>query len=108
MWIDASTVRLSEPFFYQSLQRVIAQRKCETAVTGLGAVLELSEQLPNCEPDGFIFHASRCGFDARLGNTLKSIALSTVCSRSSALFRNLGTLYTRSLAFPARDVADKS
>jgi hypothetical protein len=88
VWIDASSMRLSEPFFYQTLKRVIAQRKCETAVTGLAAVLELSEQLPNREPDGFIFHASRCG-STLVCNTLKSIALSTVVAEAQPISATL-------------------
>ena len=87
-WIDASTMRLSEPFFVQTLQRVTAERKCARVVTDLDAVIELSEQLTNCEPNGFIFHTSRCG-STLVCNALKSVPLTTIESEAQPISATL-------------------
>jgi hypothetical protein len=83
-WIDASNMRPSEPFFFQTIQRVTAERKCARVVTNLDAILELSEQLPDCEPDGFIFHTSRCG-STLVCNALKAAPLTTVVAEAQPI-----------------------
>ena len=87
-WVDASNMRPSEPFFAQTVQRITAERKCATIVTDLGAVVELSEQLSNCEPDGFIFHASRCG-STLVCNALKSVPLTTIVAEAQPISATL-------------------
>lgn len=83
-WIDASKMQLSEPFFDQTIQRVITEHKCARVVTDVQAVFELSEQLSNCEPDGFIFHASRCG-STLVCNALKSVPFTTVVAEAQPI-----------------------
>jgi hypothetical protein len=88
IWIDASNMRLSEPFFVQTLQRVTAERKCARVVTDLDAVIELAEQLPNREPDGFIFHTSRCG-STLVCNALKCLTLTTIVAEAQPISATL-------------------
>jgi hypothetical protein len=87
-WIDASNMRPLEPFFVQTVRRVTTAQNCAAVVTDLDAVVELSEQLSNCEPDGFIFHTSRCG-STLLCNALKSVALTTIVAEAQPISETL-------------------
>jgi hypothetical protein len=97
-WIDASNMRLSEPFFFQTLQRVTTERKCARVVTDLDAVIELAEQLPNREPDGFIFHTSRCG-STLVCNALKCLTQTTIVAEAQPISATLAP-YAPSTIWP--------
>jgi hypothetical protein len=87
-WMDAASMRLSEAFFAQTLRRLASERNCTRVVTDLDAVFELAEQLSNCEPDGFIFHTSRCG-STLVCNALNSVAMTTVLAEAAPVSETL-------------------
>lgn len=87
-WIDASDINLTEPFFEQTHRRLISEGKRARIVTDLKAVFELSEQLPSCQPDGFIFHTSRCG-STLVCNALKSLPLTAVVAEAQPISASL-------------------
>lgn len=61
-WCDLSDLTFSEPFFSQTLIRVGNEPVSRDLVTtGLGALAQIEAAAPGRDPDGFIFHLSRCG-----------------------------------------------
>lgn len=61
-WCDLSDLTFSEPFFSQTLIRVGNEPVSRDLVTtGLGALAQIEAVVPGRDPDGFIFHLSRCG-----------------------------------------------
>jgi hypothetical protein len=60
-WCDMSGERFSDPFFDQTVARLVEGGRGRPIVrTPLGALLELDEA-PSVEPCGLIFHVGRCG-----------------------------------------------
>lgn len=61
-WLDFEGVRLSEPFFQQTIERVRRERPAAAELfTDFEALIQLEKLVEVTRPDGFIFHASRCG-----------------------------------------------
>lgn len=61
-WCDLSDLNFSEPFFSQTLIRVGDDAVSrELVTTDLGALRQIDAVAPGPDPDGFIFHISRCG-----------------------------------------------
>ena len=61
-WCDLSDLTFSEPFFSQTLIRVGDEPVSrELVTTDLGALRQIDAVAPGRDPDGFIFHISRCG-----------------------------------------------
>ena len=61
-WCNLSDLTFSEPFFSQTLMRVGNEPVSrELVTTDLGALRQIDAVAPGRDPDGFIFHISRCG-----------------------------------------------
>lgn len=61
-WCDLSDLTFSEPFFSQTLVRVGDEPVSrELVTTDLAALRQIDAVAPGRDPDGFIFHISRCG-----------------------------------------------
>lgn len=60
-WMDFGTERLSEPFFFQTVQRLAQNRVTRITTSDVNELLGASEDLRTVRPKGFIFHISRCG-----------------------------------------------
>lgn len=61
-WLDFRGARLSEPFFEQTVRRVRGGRHgAAELLTDFEALIQLEKSADLLRPDGFIFHASRCG-----------------------------------------------
>lgn len=61
-WLDMSGVRLEEPFFEQTVERVRRERPGgEEWLTDFEALVQLERRSDAPRPDGFIFHSSRSG-----------------------------------------------
>ncbi len=61
-WCNLSDLTFSEPFFGQTLIRVGNEPVSrELVTTDLGALRQIDAVAPGRDPDGFIFHISRCG-----------------------------------------------
>lgn len=61
-WCDLSDLTFSEPFFSQTLIRVGDEPVSrELVTTDLAALRQIDAVAPGRDPDGFIFHISRCG-----------------------------------------------
>lgn len=62
-WLRLGTVRYTEPFFQQSIDRRLAAFAggAEQRDTGIEVLLEAHAAAPAPPPVGFVFHMSRCG-----------------------------------------------
>ncbi len=70
-WGDLRGVRFTDPFFQQTVERWAGGDPPSLLRTGLDALATL-DSAPSLDPDGLVFHLSRCG------STLLSRLLSTV------------------------------
>lgn len=61
-WLDVNGARLDEPFFEQTVARVKSERPdAPELFTDFDALIQFERVADAPEPDGFIFHSSRCG-----------------------------------------------
>jgi hypothetical protein len=61
-WLNMEGVRLAEPFFEQTVERVRRERPGGGELfTDFDALVQLEKLADAPRPDGFIFHSSRCG-----------------------------------------------
>lgn len=77
-WCDLSDLNFSEPFFSQTLIRVGDEPVSrELVTTDLAALRQIDAVAPGRDPDGFIFHISRCGSSlvAQLAAALDGVAV---------------------------------
>ena len=81
-WLDMTGVRLSEPFFHQTVDRVKAGRR--QRFTEFDVLLQLEQAVDNVPPTGFIFHSSRCG-STLLANACRVIDGAIVLSEPNAI-----------------------
>ena len=73
-WIDMSGVRLAEPFFQQTIDRLKARDpNREQLFTEFDTLVQLEKQFDSVPPSGFIFHSSRCG-STLLANACRALA----------------------------------
>lgn len=70
-WGDLRDVRFTDPFFQQTIERWAGDNPQPLMRTGLDALATL-DAAPSLDPDGLVFHLSRCG------STLISRLLATV------------------------------
>lgn len=97
-WIDFGEARLEEPFFHQTLYRLM-ERKPPAAeiLTGAKELLRRAMSTPGVTPAGIIFHVSRCG-STLLAAGLRRDPCVTVFAEAPPI----GSLLTQStLAFKA-------
>lgn len=83
LWMDLGDVSLTEPFFQQTVDRVRAERRAER-FTEFDTLLQLEKVFDSVEPNGFIFHSSRCG-STLLANVCRSLDDSIVLSEANAI-----------------------
>lgn len=82
-WMDLGDVSFTEPFFQQTVDRVRAEGRAER-FTEFDALLQFEKGLDSVEPDGFIFHSSRCG-STLLANVCRSLDDAIVLSEANAI-----------------------
>jgi hypothetical protein len=87
-----SDVRLTEPFFQQTVARAKAGGRREL-FTEFDVLLQLDKQLDSVQPTGFIFHSSRCG-STLVANACRSINNSIVLSEANAIDKLVARLIT--------------
>jgi hypothetical protein len=91
-WMEMSGVRLTEPFFQQTVERAKANGSSEL-FTEFDALLQLEKSLDSVEPTGFIFHSSRCG-STLLANACRAITNSIVLSEANAIDKLIARFIT--------------
>lgn len=82
-WMDLGDVSFTEPFFQQTVDRVRAEKRAER-FTEFDSLLQFEKDLDSVEPDGFIFHSSRCG-STLLANVCRSLDGAIVLSEANAI-----------------------
>ena len=93
-WMDMSGVRLTEPFFQQTVDRARAEDNHRGELfTEFDALLQLEKILDSVAPTGFIFHSSRCG-STLLANACRAIANSIVLSEANAIDKLIARFIT--------------
>jgi hypothetical protein len=90
-WCYAGDTRFEEPFFEQTIRRVLRDpaKRAACVQTPLATLEEVARQFPGLAPSGFIFHMSRCGstLAARLLGTLPGCAIVSEAPPIDALLR---------------------
>jgi hypothetical protein len=87
-WINLGDADFVEPFFFETINKHLAQpgktAESEILTTGPEVLCQLPQRATCLEPSGFIFHASRCG-STLLANALKAPADHLVLSEPRPL-----------------------
>jgi hypothetical protein len=84
-WLDMRGVRLSEPFFQQTVGRVRRERPGGAELfTDFDALIQLEKVVGGLRPDGFIFHSSRCG-STLISNACRELDGAVVVSEAASL-----------------------
>lgn len=84
-WLDMRGVRLSEPFFEQTIARVRAERRDGgELLTDFDALIQVEPSVETLRPDGLIFHASRCG-STLVSNACRALDGAAVISESATV-----------------------
>jgi hypothetical protein len=85
LWINLGDALYDEPFFDQTIERVIGNNPGPSGLTtGLDALTSFSKTRSSIRPTGFIFHMSRCG-STLVSNAFKRIGGSVVVSEASPM-----------------------
>lgn len=92
-WIDFSDVVLSEPFFHETVARIVSNQKAVEVLTGLEALLQLEKISDSLSPSGFIFHSSRCG-STLLANACRALEGSIVVSEAQSIDKLISRFFT--------------
>ncbi len=92
LWMEMSGVRLTEPFFEQTVERAKRVNRAER-FTEFDVVLQLEKQLDSVPPTGFIFHSSRCG-STLVANACRAISGSIVLSEANAIDKLIARFIT--------------
>lgn len=94
-WMDMRGVRLAEPFFHQTIERVRRERQGSAElVTDIDALLQFEKIAGGVRPTGFIFHASRCG-STLVSNACAAVRDTLVFSEPYVVDKLLGQFFTR-------------
>ena len=84
-WMDMRGVKLSEPFFQQTVERLRAELRARPEIfTEFDALIQLEKISDSLKPSGFIFHSSRCG-STLVANACKALENSIVISEAYAI-----------------------
>jgi hypothetical protein len=85
-WLDMHDVRLSEPFFQETVDRFrLEHSEREARFTEFHLLPQLGKSFASSiRPSGFVFHSSRCG-STLLANAGRSISGSIVISEANAI-----------------------
>ena len=92
MWMEMSGIRLTEPFFQQTVERARKENRAER-FTEFDVLLQLEKQLESVEPTGFIFHSSRCG-STLVANACRAVSNSIVLSEANAIDKLIARFIT--------------
>ena len=89
-WMDMQGVKLSEPFFQQTVERLRAELPARPEIfTEFDALIQLEKISDSLKPSGFIFHSSRCGSTV-VANACKALDNSIVISEACAIDKLVG------------------
>lgn len=95
-WMDMRGVRLAEPFFHQTVERLRREFPARAEiVTDIEALLQFEKIACAVKPTGFVFHASRCG-STLVSNACAAVRGTLVFSEPYVVDKLLGQLLTRS------------
>lgn len=84
-WMNMEGVRLTEPFFQQTVDRARSENpKRGERFTEFETLVQLEKVLDSVQPTGFIFHSSRCG-STLVANACRALADSIVLSEANAV-----------------------
>jgi hypothetical protein len=84
-WLDFRGADLTEPFFHQTVDRILRSRSDAGLVkSDLNELIGFENQVNSLQPALFIFHLSRCG-STLISNALKSIRNAIVISEPQAI-----------------------
>jgi hypothetical protein len=93
-WMDMRGVKLSEPFFQQTVERLRAELPTRQEIfTEFDALVQLEKISDSLRPSGFIFHSSRCG-STLVANAFKALGNSIVISEAYAIDKLVGRFST--------------
>jgi hypothetical protein len=93
-WMNMAEVRLTEPFFEQTVHRLRSQApKPEERFTEFDALVQLEKIFDSVAPSGFIFHSSRCG-STLLANACRAIDDAIVLSEPPAVDKLMARFIT--------------
>jgi len=93
-WMNMADVRLTEPFFEQTVHRLQSQDpKPEERFTEFDALVQLEKTFDSVAPTGFIFHSSRCG-STLLANACRAIEGAIVLSEPPAVDKLIARFIT--------------
>ena len=97
-WLDMRDVALSEPFFFQTVERVRLERPLVREIfTGYDVLIRSEKLFAALRPSGFIFHSSRSGSTV-ITNTLKALERVLTLSEPDVVDKLVSRFFT--------DVAD--
>lgn len=91
-WMDLSGVKLTEPFFQQTVERAQADGKREL-FTEFDTLLQLEKSFDSVQPTGFIFHSSRCG-STLVSNACRAVPDSIVLSEPNTIDKLIARFIT--------------
>jgi hypothetical protein len=84
-WLDMRGIRLAEPFFQQTVERVRRERPGAAELfTDFDALIQLEKVVECLRPDGFIFHSSRCG-STLVSNACRELDGAVVVSEAASI-----------------------
>jgi hypothetical protein len=93
-WMDMRGVKLSEPFFQQTVERLRAELPTRPQIfTEFDALVQLEKISDSLRPSGFIFHSSRCG-STLVANACRALSNSIVISEAYAIDKLVGRFST--------------
>ena len=93
-WLDMRDVALSEPFFFQTVERVRReQRNIGERITDYDVLIQSEKLLVGLNPSAFIFHSSRSGSTV-VSNALKVLERVLVFSEPFVLDKLIGRFFT--------------
>jgi hypothetical protein len=98
-WLDMRGVRLSEPLFEQTVERVRRERPAEL-FTDFDALIQLEKVVDALRPDGFIFHSSRCG-STLVSNACRALDGAVVVSEAAPVDKLVWPYLARDEGAPA-------
>ena len=93
-WMDMSGVRLAEPFFQQTIDKLKATDPgCHEVFTEFATLVQLEKTFDSVSPSGFIFHSSRCG-STLLANACRALDGALVLSEPPAVDKLIARFIT--------------
>lgn len=93
-WMEMIGVRLVEPFFQQTVDRIKAEDPArEELFAEFDTLIQLEKTFDSIAPSGFIFHSSRCG-STLLANACRALQGAIVLSEPPAIDKLIARFIT--------------